>query len=322
MDKAFDLLVVGKINPDLNLAGDVEPVFGQVEKLVESATLTIGSSSVIFVCGTAGLGLRTTFVGLCGADVFGHFMIKQMRQRGVNVEHIQIHADGATGLSVILARGADRAILTYPRLIPALRAEDVPMHLLDQVRHIHVVSYFLQTNLQPGLPDLFRRARARESTTSLDTNYDPGGQLQRFGTLLTETDVLFLNETEACSLSREACVKAVARKLTTRVNTVAIKLGARGVLAIRRSRLVHVPGLPVKVVDTVGAGDSFDAGFIYGYLNNWDLERTLRLAMICDLLSTQAAGGTAAQPTLPEALKILVDWEEKGTLTFSGEKTS
>ncbi|MCX8025147.1 MAG: PfkB family carbohydrate kinase, partial [Thermanaerothrix sp.] len=197
-------------------------------------------------------------------------------------------------------------------------AEDVPEDLLTQVRHIHVASYFLQTNLQPGLPELFRRARALGITTSLDTNYDPSGQWRGFDALLTQTDVLFLNETEACSLSRESNTEAAARKLAMQVGVVAIKLGARGALAIQGSRFVYVPGLPVKVVDTVGAGDSFDAGFVYGYLHRWDLERTLRLAVICGSLSTQAAGGIAAQPTLPEALDILTTWEEKGSPTLSG----
>ncbi|WP_299029265.1 carbohydrate kinase family protein [uncultured Thermanaerothrix sp.] len=316
--KAFDLLVVGEINPDLILTGDVEPVFGQVEKLVDSATLTVGSSSAIFACGAARLGLKTAFVGVCGADVFGRFMLEQMRLRGIDTDYVQVRAEGATGLSVILVRGVDRAILTYPGLIPALRAEDVPSEVLGRVRHIHVASYFLQTNLQPGLPGLFREARARGVTTSLDTNYDPSGQWQGFETLLAETDVLFLNEVEACSLSREADVESAARKLATRVGTVAIKLGARGALAVQGHRRVYAPGLPVTVVDTVGAGDSFDAGFICGYLNGWDLERALRLAVICGSLSTRAAGGTAAQPTLTEALDVLVHWERVGLSLSTG----
>jgi sugar/nucleoside kinase (ribokinase family) len=107
-------------------------------------------------------------------------------------------------------------------------------------------------------------------------------------------------------------VEAAARKLAAQVSVVAIKLGAQGALAIQGSRFVYVPGLPVKVVDTVGAGDSFDAGFIYGYLHRWDPERTLRLAVICGSLSTQAAGGIAAQPTLSEALDLLTTWAKKG----------
>jgi sugar/nucleoside kinase (ribokinase family) len=155
MMKSFDLLVAGEINPDLILSGDVEPAFGQVEKLVDGAALTVGSSSVIFACGAARLGLRVAFVGVCGEDVFGRFMLEEMAARGVDISHVIRVPGGQTGLTVILNKGVDRAMLTHAGLIAALRAEDVPDHLLAQARHLHVASYFLQTALQPGLPDLF-----------------------------------------------------------------------------------------------------------------------------------------------------------------------
>ena len=79
---SFDILVAGEINPDLILAGDVEPFFGQVEKLVDPAALTIGSSSVIFACG-ARLGLKVVFIGKRGDDVFGRFMLEEMQEHGV-----------------------------------------------------------------------------------------------------------------------------------------------------------------------------------------------------------------------------------------------
>src|SRR5690349_18157432 len=170
--KPYDILVAGEINPDLILTGDVAPEFGQVEKLIDSATLTVGSSSAIFACGAARLGLRVAFIGACGDDLFGRFMLEEMQKHGVDIDHV-VHTEGHTGLSVILNRGVDRAILTYPGLIAALRASDISDSLLQKARHLHVASYFLQTALQPDLPHLFHRARALGLTTSLDTNYDP-----------------------------------------------------------------------------------------------------------------------------------------------------
>src|SRR5512145_894387 len=140
----FDILVAGEINPDLILTGNVQPEFGQVEKLVESASLTIGSSSAIFACGAARLGLRVAITGVCGDDIFGRFMLGEMQKRGVDVSHVIVRPDGQTGLSVILNRGTDRAILTHPGLITALRASDIPEALLREARHLHVASYFLQ----------------------------------------------------------------------------------------------------------------------------------------------------------------------------------
>lgn len=298
--KPFDLLVAGEINPDLILTGNVEPAFGQVEQLVESAALVIGSSSVIFACGAARLGLKVAFIGKCGDDVFGRFMLEEMQKRGVNVDSVIRVPGGNTGLSVILNRGVDRAILTHPGLIPALSAEDIPDGLLRQARHLHVASYFLQDALRPGLPRLFERARALGLTTSLDTNYDPSERWEGVFDLFPLVNVFLPNEAEARSLAREPDIERAAEKLSAQVETLAVKLGAAGALGVRNGQTVRTASIPVNVVDTVGAGDSFDAGFIYGYLNGWPLEQSLRLAAVCGALSTQAAGGTAAQP----------DWEQ------------
>lgn len=305
MKKTFDLLVAGEINPDFILSGDVEPAFGQVEKLVDAAVLTIGSSSVIFACGAARLGLKVAFTGKCGDDVFGRFMLEEMCKCGVDVSHVSVVVGGATGLSVILNRGVDRAIMTYPGLIDSLTAEDVPDALLDEARHLHVASYFLQTALQPGLPALFDRARKQGLSTSLDTNYDPAEKWSGFDALLAVTHVFLPNEAEACSLAREGDAQLAARSLADKVETLVVKLGARGALGVREGQMVAVPSLPVEVVDTIGAGDSFDAGFIYGYLNGWPLEKTLRLAAVCGALSTRCAGGTQAQATLSEAQALM-----------------
>jgi sugar/nucleoside kinase (ribokinase family) len=301
---SYDILVAGEINPDLILAGDVKPEFNQVEKLVDSAAVTIGSSSAIFACGAARLGLRVALIGVCGDDVFGHFMLDEMQKRHVDVSHVIVR-EGQTGLSVILVSGVDRAILTHTGLIAALSAADIPDALLRQSRHLHVASYFLQTNLQPGLPDLFRRARKLGLTTSLDTNYDPSEEWSGFDKLLSATNVFLPNEKEAISLSGESNIDLAAGSLGQRVGMLAVKLGSEGAIGVHASHKVRVSSIPVKVVDTVGAGDSFNAGFLYGYLHKWELAKTLRLACVCGALSTQKAGGTQAQPTLDEAMKYV-----------------
>ena len=301
----FDILVAGEINPDLILSGDVVPEFGQVEKLVNHATLAIGSSSAIFACGAARLGLRVAFIGVCGDDVFGRFMFAEMQKRNVDVSHVIVREGGDTGLSVILNQESDRAILTHPGLIAELRGSDIPDTLLRQARHLHVASYFLQTNLQPDLPKLFRRAREVGLTTSLDPNYDPSEKWIGFDELLSVTDIFLPNGKEALSLSGESNVDEAASRLGSKVAALAIKLGEEGAMGFRNGQNVRVASIPVKVVDTVGAGDSFDAGFIYGYLNQWDLEKSLQLACICGALSAQAQGGTSAQPRFDEAVAFL-----------------
>jgi len=303
--RLFDVLVAGEINPDLILTGNVLPEFGQVEKLVDSAALTIGSSSVIFACGAARLGLNVAFIGVCGDDVFGRFMLDEMQKRNVDVSSVIVRHDGQTGLSVILNQGLDRAILTHTGLIAALQSSDISETLLRQARHLHVASYFLQTVLQFDLPDIFRRAHSFGLTTSLDTNYDPSEKWIGFDELLSVANIFLPNEKEAMSLSGEANLDLAAHKLGSKVEALAVKLGEAGALGVQGGQKVSVPSVPVDVVDTIGAGDSFDAGFIYGYLHNWELEKALRLACVCGALSIGKAGGTEGQPTLDEAMKYV-----------------
>ncbi len=307
-DVSFDILVAGEINPDLILTGDVKPEFNQVEKLVDSSALTVGSSSAIFACGAARLGLRVGFIGVCGDDVFGRFMLDEMQKRNVDISNVIIRPNGQTGLSVILSRPfdhaqGDRAILTHLGLIADLQASDIPDSLLRKSRHLHVASYFLQTKLQPDLPNLFKRAHSLGLTTSLDTNYDPSEKWLGFDELFSVTDVFLPNKTEALSITKLGDVESASNQLASKSKLVAIKLGADGALACTDKEITQAKSISVNVVDTVGAGDTFDAGFIYGYINNWDLQKSLGLACVCGALSTQMAGGTEGQPTLEEAMK-------------------
>jgi sugar/nucleoside kinase (ribokinase family) len=301
-NKRFDLVVVGEINPDLILQGNVTPAFGQVEQMLDDATLTIGSSSAIFACGAARLGLRVAFVGKVGADVFGQFMRDQLAARGVDVSGVVDDPGIRTGFSVILSRGVDRAILTYSGSIAALHYDEIDLRLLDQAEHLHMGAYFMLDALRPDVPRLFAEARRRGLTISIDTNYDPterwdGG----LHDTLAQVDVFLPNETELRAIARDDDVDAALEKISQRVPTVGVKLGGRGGAARQAGQTVYAGALAVDVVDTTGAGDTFDAGFVYGYLRGWPIERTLRLACACGSLSTRAAGGTAAQPTLAEA---------------------
>jgi sugar/nucleoside kinase (ribokinase family) len=306
--KKFDLLVAGEINPDLILTDpNLKPQLKQVEILVEDATLTTGSSSVIFACGAARLGLRVAFIGVVGKDLFGAFMLEVLESRGVDVSHVIVDENQVTGLSVILNRTNDRSILTHLGAINALRGEQVTDALLTQTRHLHVASYFLQTSLQPGMADLFQRAQALELTTSLDTNWDPEEKWVGVDELLKLTTVFLPNENEALSLTGASTVEEAAERLAAHASIVAVKMGADGGLVYDGETLYRAPIIPVDVLDTVGAGDTFDAGFIYGFLQGWPLERCLKLGVVCGSLSTRMAGGITSQPVLDEALRFLDD---------------
>jgi sugar/nucleoside kinase (ribokinase family) len=299
----LDLIVVGDCNPDVVLCGDVEPSFGQAERVVDDAELTIGGSGAILACGAARLGLRTALASVVGGDALGRLMLDALAEREVDVSGVVVREGARTGVSVVLVRGSDRAILTALGTIAQLTPDLVDPKLLGAARHVHVSSYFLHDGLRPGLRGLLRMARAAGATTSLDPNWDPreewdGGLLD----VLTETTILFLNAEEARRIARAGDVEEAARSLSGDGRVlVVVKLGAGGALAVTDGRVVRSPPVAVTEVDAVGAGDSFDAGFLAGYLAGRPLEESLRLANACGALSMRAAGGTAAQPTLEEA---------------------
>jgi len=227
-----------------------------------------------------------------------------MIERGIDVSGVTYDSSVKTGLSIILTIGSDRAILTYQGSIPTLNINEIDFSILERSKHLHLGSYFLLDNLRPDIPRLFGQAKEMELTVSLDTNYDPqekwDGKLKE---ALKFVDILLPNETEIKAIASEEEINAAIEKLSLRVPMLGIKLGRDGaILKRQRNEPVHSNALSVSVVDTVGAGDSFDAGFIYGYLKGWEPVDILRFAIACGSLSTRSAGGIHGQPDLEEAI--------------------
>jgi sugar/nucleoside kinase (ribokinase family) len=196
-------------------------------------------------------------------------------------------------------------MLTYEGGIPLLSSAMIPTALIDACRHVHVGSYYLQHALRPGLPGLFARMQQNGGTTSLDTNWDPSEQWAGLDTLFPHTNHFLPNDAEACAISRRARVADALPALAAQVQTVAIKCGSDGAYAQSGTTTAHANAITTEFVDAVGAGDSFNAGFVYGMLAGWSLAKSLRLGAVCGSLSTRAAGGTAAQATLAEAVPFL-----------------
>ncbi len=302
----FDLLVLGDCNPDLLVTGDAEPVFGQAEKVVEDARLVVGGSGAIAACGAARLGLRTAFAGVVGDDAFGSFMLEALSEHGVDARGVLVDPNRPTGVSIVLARGEDRATLTSLGTIGDLRAGSVAPDLVRSSRHVHVSSYYLQRGLQRDLPGLFEEAHGVGASTSIDPNWDPADEWDAgLLALLEKTDVFFPNSNEAREITGVDDIDVAAEALASRGTVVAVKFGQGGGLAMWGDEVVRSEAIPATVVDTTGAGDSFDAGFIAGRLAGWPLGRCLALAVACGSLSTRGIGGTAAQPTMDVALAAL-----------------
>ena len=199
----FDLVVIGDLNPDAIVAGDaMEPEFGQAERLADAGTLALGGSGGIVSSGAARLGLRVAHVGVVGDDAAGRFVLDELRERGVDVAWCRVDPTRPTGITVALSRGDDRAMLTSPGAIAALRPEDVPAAALGQARHVHMSSFFLQEGLRDGAAELLASARAGGATTSLDSGWDPRDEWAGgLDAALSATDVFLPNGAEACRIA-------------------------------------------------------------------------------------------------------------------------
>jgi sugar/nucleoside kinase (ribokinase family) len=298
----FDIIVVGDCNPDIVMRGDdVRPEFGQHEKLVPDAALVIGGSGSITSCACARLGLRTRFIGATGDDMFGRFMLGQLREWGVDTTFCPVLGGTGTGFSVILSNGVDRAILTHTGTIDSLRLDGVPRQELTLARHVHISSYFLQPRLAPQLPDVVGYLRAAGVSISVDPNWDPAGRWDNgLVSLLSSVDVFLPNAAEALAITGAEDVPSAAMQLARHGNLVVVKDGENGCIAADHCSISSQPGFPVPCLDTTGAGDAFDAGFLRGWLAGLPLMECLAYGCAAGALSTRSIGATGALPTIDE----------------------
>jgi sugar/nucleoside kinase (ribokinase family) len=303
----LDLVVIGDLNPDAIVAGaDLEPEFGQAEVLADAGVLALGGSGGIVSSGAARLGLRVGHVGLVGDDAAGRFVLDELDRRGVDLVWCQVDSSRPTGITAALSRGDDRAILTFQGTIAALDAAAVPAAALEQARHVHISSFYLQDGLRDDAADLLSKARAAGATTSLDCGWDPRDEWAGgLDAALESANAFFPNGAEACRIAHCNDPEEALDRLAARGPTVAVKLGGRGAIARRGSERAAATPPPVASIDATGAGDSFAAGFIRGMLDGRPLQETLNLAVACGALSTRALGGVDAQPALAEALAVI-----------------
>ncbi len=304
------VFVAGDANLDLVLAGDVVPRFGQAEQLLTSADLVLGSSAGICASGLARLGLDVALVARVGGDVFGDQTLRLLGENGVDTTTV-LRTGAPTGVSVILSTAEDRAILTLTGAMTMLSVEDIRSALAGaQGGHLHIASFFLLPDLAAALPALLAEARSAGVTTSLDTNWDPAELWSGVEACLPHLDVLLPNAAEAVAIARSiggepADAEAAARMLAAHGPIVAVKDGPAGGFAIVGEELCRAPGLAIDVVDTTGAGDSFDAGFLYAWLAGMDVATCVRWGTAAGSLSTRGAGGTGGQATVEELTAAL-----------------
>lgn len=301
------VLVAGELNVDLILQGyQAFPAPGK-EVLVDDFVMTLGSASAICAMGLARLGAPVAFLGVVGDDPWGAYCMETMRVAGIDTSRVVVDPAVKTGVTVSLTSARrDRALVSYLGSIAALEGPAVTDAALRGFDHLHVSSYFLQQKLRPSCAAVFSRARAAGLSTSLDPGFDPSeGWGADLKDTLREVDLFFPNEVELRGITGTGDVReGLARLENGRTRTIA-KLGPRGAAALVDGALVEGAAFPVEPVDTTGAGDSFDAGFLYAWLAGRPLAECLRWGAACGSLSTRGSGGTGHQADRAEVERLL-----------------
>jgi len=292
----FDVTIAGELNLDLILYGLPEQLPPERELLADRMMLTLGSSSAIVAHNLAALGSRVGFQSRIGDDPLGQIALDRLQQGGADVSCVRrVPGSTTTGLTVILHHESWRNILTYSGTIAETSWEDLDLDYLADSRHFHFSSYYLQRALRPRVGELFQQLKSKGLTISLDTNDDPddrwGGDLHE---VLRFVDVFLPNEREACKAAGTEDLEAAIDKLSKLVPLVVVKLGRKGALAQRGVERLTSPTREIVPVDTVGAGDSFDAGFLHAYVRGADLPACLVSGNLAGALSTTRPGGTEA----------------------------
>lgn len=292
----FDITLVGEANSDLMLYGLPDALPPERELLANKMAMLLGGSPAITAHNLAALGSRVGLITSYADDVFARLCLDDLATAGVDLSRtVRAPAGINTGVTVFLQHATSRRALTYLGTTTTLRFCDLDLNYLKAARHFHLSSFFLQRELMQDMPKLFAELKRAGLSISLDTNDDPAGLWAGpISEALCYVDILMPNEHEASALADTTDFESAVRKLVELVPLLVVKRGSRGALLQQGKERHAVPALAVGVVDTVGAGDSFNAGFLHGYVNGKPLTHCLHLGNLSGTLSTTAVGGTTA----------------------------
>ena len=299
--KEFDILALGELNVDLllnRIAGF--PEVGK-EIFAEDMTLTLGSSTAIFAANASSLGAKVTFLGMIGKDQFGQLVRDSLKARGVDVSNLIETESAATGLTAILNYDNDRANVTYPGAMSLMGCKDIDPAVIARAGHVHISSVFLQQTLHDQLFEIVSLVKAQGATLSMDVQFDPAEKWDfDYKKILPLVDIFMPNEQElTCITGKPTVEEALAEIRPYLRNMAVIKMGTKGSLLVtpegdRRVAAILNP----SVVDAIGAGDSFDAGFIAAFVRGKSPSACQDMGNLTGAVNTTAAGGTGAFASL------------------------
>lgn len=303
------VIVIGELNVDFIITSEEISPEPNREKIVDGFDMVLGSSSAITACALAGLGLNVVFVGVVGNDYFGEFCIEKLKTKGVDTTYIQKLPNCKTGITFSFSTPKDRALLTYMGTIPSMAPKNLPVNLLKMAQHIHFGSYYLQKNMQEYWKKLFSDAQKAGISTSFDTGWDPQEEWRAdyIHQLLKYTNLFIPSEEEFRKIFGGIHDKRLLEKFSEKERFVIIKRGSEGSCLLSNGQMDKVPGYSVNPIDTTGAGDSFNAGVIFGYLEGKKGVGLLNFANACGAFATLGVGGAEDVPDLNQVKSFIIE---------------
>ncbi len=297
---SFHIVSIADLCIDVLVNAQVKPEYGQVEKLVDDYSMDLGGSIGIFASQIAKLGGKISLVGSLGDDLQGKIVLQTLKDSGVNTDKIQISANEKTPLGLNLSCLGDRAMLTYLGTLNLIDASVFEENIFEEATHVHIGGYFLLNKLISAWPEQIKKLKQSGKTISLDTNWDPDQEWKTITDILPHVDVFLPNESEALSITGQDDISKAGSILATYCPLVVIKCGEKGAIVFTDIEVVEYP-IPVRflenlqILDTTGAGDNFDAGFLFNRLQNEKLSTCIELAFECAISSLKALGGVKMQ---------------------------
>jgi sugar/nucleoside kinase (ribokinase family) len=305
----FDVLCVGILVADM-FAPPLPRLPDEGELLrVDEMLLSTGGCAANTGIDLARLGARVAVAGKVGNDIFAHFIAADLAEKGLDTSGLRRSAAAPTSRTIILpVIGQDRRYIHMVGANAELTPVDVDLGLLARSRCLYVGGYQLFPGLdQDSLVGLFRFAREHGVLTVLDVaGVQPDQGMAPFERVLPFTDVFLPNDDEAALITGEQDAITQARRFVEcGAGMAVITRGERGAVVCRGERVLHAGTYDVVVVDPSGAGDAFDAGFIVGLLEGWELDRALTFASAVGASACTRLGTTAGVFTRQQALDFV-----------------
>jgi sugar/nucleoside kinase (ribokinase family) len=240
------------------------------------------------------LGVNVGWIGAIGSDIFSRFIDDWVTQEKISRDWLAYVDEPFQRVTVALSYPTDRAFVTYTDVSPDLLDGVREAVEADECAHLH----FTGLNVQSPVPEILRACHQRGITVTMDCQHRAetlNSPLVR--EVLSLLDIFMPNAGEAMRLTKTSTFEDAAQILSQLVPLLVIKDGANGAQAWQGDQHVVAPALKVEVVDTTGAGDAFNAGFLAAYRVGEDLATCLRWGNISGSLSTTGYGGCSTAPT-------------------------